>query len=84
MSGDGIGASVLRKEDRRLLTGRGRYSGDISVAGEFSAVFRRSDIAHGRIATSFHEQANTLAPVVKAEIDGFLGRIASGEIKPVK
>jgi carbon-monoxide dehydrogenase large subunit len=64
MSGDGIGASVLRKEDRRLLTGRGRYSGDISVAGEFSAVFRRSDIAHGRIERIDTTLAETMPGVV--------------------
>ncbi len=33
MRDDGIGASVRRKEDKRFLTGRGRFVGDIDVAG---------------------------------------------------
>lgn len=49
MTSDGIGAPRLRKEDRRLLTGKGRYSGDVPASGELSAVFRRSDVAHGVI-----------------------------------
>ena len=49
MRSDGIGAPLRRKEDRRLLTGRGRYSGDVPASGELAGVFRRSDVAHGVI-----------------------------------
>ena len=45
----GIGASSKRREDVRFLTGNGKYTDDINVAGQAHAVFVRSDIAHGRI-----------------------------------
>jgi len=46
---DGIGASVRRKEDKKFLTGRGRYTDDISRPGQLHANFIRSDVAHARI-----------------------------------
>ncbi|WP_456306398.1 xanthine dehydrogenase family protein molybdopterin-binding subunit [Oleomonas cavernae] len=47
--GSGIGASVTRKEDQRFLTGRGKYTDDIDVAGQTHAVFVRSPHAHAKI-----------------------------------
>ena len=32
MNENGIGASVLRKEDQRFLIGKGNYTDDINVA----------------------------------------------------
>jgi carbon-monoxide dehydrogenase large subunit len=49
VQGYGIGASVLRAEDRRLLTGGGRYSADINDENETYAFFLRSPHAHARI-----------------------------------
>jgi carbon-monoxide dehydrogenase large subunit len=46
---DGIGASLRRKEDQRFLTGRGRYTDDISRPGQLHAYFLRSPHAHARI-----------------------------------
>jgi carbon-monoxide dehydrogenase large subunit len=46
----GIGQSVRRVEDARLLTGRGRFLADRRVPGLLSAAFVRSPVAHGRIA----------------------------------
>ena len=46
-----IGASVKRKEDGRLVTGRGRYVEDIPVAGMLHLAVVRSPHAHARIAT---------------------------------
>ncbi|MCC7280831.1 MAG: xanthine dehydrogenase family protein molybdopterin-binding subunit, partial [Acetobacteraceae bacterium] len=43
----GIGQPVRRQEDPVLLTGRGRYSDDISLPGEAHAVIVRSPYAHG-------------------------------------
>lgn len=40
-----------RREDLRFLTGAGRYVDDIAPAGALHAVFVRSNLAHGRIAT---------------------------------
>ena len=49
MGVEGIGAKVLRKEDRRFITGRGRYVDDMSVPGMKYAAFVRSPMARGRI-----------------------------------
>jgi aerobic carbon-monoxide dehydrogenase large subunit len=49
MAEHGIGARVKRKEDARLLTGRGRYVGDIRMPGLEEVAFYRSPLAHARI-----------------------------------
>lgn len=46
---EGIGASVLRKEDLRFITGTGRYTDDIGLPGQAYAVFLRSPYARARI-----------------------------------
>jgi carbon-monoxide dehydrogenase large subunit len=45
-----VGQSVIRKEDRRLLTGHGRYVDDVTVPRLAFGAFLRSDVAKGRIA----------------------------------
>src|SRR6187431_727492 len=45
----GVGASVLRKEDGRLMSGRGQFVGDIQLAGMWDVAFARSPIAHGQL-----------------------------------
>ena len=45
----GIGQPVTRKEDRRFLTGQGRYVADIDLARQAHAVFVFSPHAHARI-----------------------------------
>ncbi len=45
----GIGQPVPRAEDPTLLTGRGRYTDDISLPGQMWAVMVRSPYAHGVI-----------------------------------
>lgn len=44
-----IGQRQLRREDRRLLCGSGRFIEDIVLAGELRAEFLRSPHAHARI-----------------------------------
>jgi aerobic carbon-monoxide dehydrogenase large subunit len=44
-----IGARLPRKEDPRLLRGRGRFGDDISVPGQLWARIVRSPSAHGRL-----------------------------------
>jgi carbon-monoxide dehydrogenase large subunit len=46
---EGIGARVARKEDRRFITGAGRYVDDMVVPGMKHAVFVRSPHAHAAI-----------------------------------
>ena len=47
--GTGVGARVPRREDDRYMRGRGRYIGDIKLAGMKEVAFLRSPVAHGRI-----------------------------------
>ncbi len=49
MNDQGIGARTLRVEDKRFITGRGRYTDDINQPGQAYAVFVRSPHAHARI-----------------------------------
>lgn len=44
-----IGQPVRRKEDLRLVTGRGSFSDDINLPGQMYAVIHRSPHAHARI-----------------------------------
>ena len=51
MGVEGIGARVLRKEDKRYITGRGRYTDDIGLKDTTYAVFVRSPHAHAKIVS---------------------------------
>ncbi len=44
----GVGQAVKRTEDQRLLTGRGRYTDDMSLPNQAHAVILRSPYAHAR------------------------------------
>ncbi|MDE0005317.1 MAG: xanthine dehydrogenase family protein molybdopterin-binding subunit [Rhodospirillaceae bacterium] len=44
-----IGRRLPRREDERLLTGQGRFSDDVNVAGQCYAQFVRSPYAHATI-----------------------------------
>ena len=46
MTGQGIGASLIRKEDDRFMRGRGGFVGDIRPAGMLEVAFLRSSFAH--------------------------------------
>src|SRR3990167_3594784 len=48
-SATGIGARVLRTEDKRFLTGTGRYVDDLPLARATYAYFLRSPHAHAKI-----------------------------------
>jgi aerobic carbon-monoxide dehydrogenase large subunit len=47
---EGIGKPVRRVEDRRLVTGRGSFSDDVTLPGQAHAAFVRSPHAHARIS----------------------------------
>lgn len=49
MGVEGIGASVVRKEDKRFITGKGRYTDDIRLHGMTHAHFVRSPHAHAKV-----------------------------------
>ncbi|HEX4927926.1 MAG TPA: xanthine dehydrogenase family protein molybdopterin-binding subunit [Burkholderiales bacterium] len=59
-----IGAPLPRKEDARLLTGRGRYVDDIEVPGALHACFVRSAHPHARIKRVEAESAAASPGVV--------------------
>ncbi|MDO9707623.1 xanthine dehydrogenase family protein molybdopterin-binding subunit [Paracraurococcus lichenis] len=65
----GIGQPVRRKEDVRLLTGRGTYTDDIDRQGQAHAFVLRSPHAHARIV-SFDTGAARAAPGVLAVLTG--------------
>ncbi|HZT51030.1 MAG TPA: xanthine dehydrogenase family protein molybdopterin-binding subunit [Stellaceae bacterium] len=64
-----IGAPVPRKEDERLLRGRGCYSDDVNLPGQAYAAFVRSPHAHARIAGINAADARAL-PGVLAVLSG--------------
>jgi carbon-monoxide dehydrogenase large subunit len=49
MGVEGIGARVVRKEDKRFITGKGRYVDDIKLTGMTFAHFIRSPHAHAKV-----------------------------------
>ena len=44
-----VGQRVKRREDPRLIQGRGTYVDDVVLVGMHHLAFKRSDVAHGRI-----------------------------------
>lgn len=63
-SGSGIGQPVRRKEDLRLVSGKGRYSDDFSLPRQTVAVMVRSPHAHARINSIQTDDASRVAGVV--------------------
>jgi carbon-monoxide dehydrogenase large subunit len=69
MGVEGIGARVARKEDKRFLTGKGRYTDDMFVPGMKYACFVRSPHAHARIR-GIDTSAAKAMPGVIGVLDG--------------
>ncbi|WP_416797168.1 xanthine dehydrogenase family protein molybdopterin-binding subunit [Ciceribacter azotifigens] len=69
MGVEGIGARVARKEDKRFLTGKGRYTDDMVVPGMKYAYFVRSPYAHARV-TGVDASAAKAMPGVIDVLDG--------------
>ena len=59
-----VGKSVLRREDARLLAGKGQYVADLELPGMLHAVFVRSPVAHARIRSVDLSRAKEAAGVV--------------------
>ena len=60
----GLGQAVTRKEDARLVTGRGVFTGDLQPPGCAHAVFLRSPHAHARITTIDCSEARNMPGVL--------------------
>ncbi|MFM9886930.1 MAG: xanthine dehydrogenase family protein molybdopterin-binding subunit [Burkholderiales bacterium] len=76
MGARNIGAVVNRLEDRRLLTGRGRYTDDIVIAGTLEMAFVRSTEAHALIRSIDVTAARALSGVVAVYTLADFGAIA--------
>ena len=75
---EAVGRSVLRKEDLRLLTGRGKYAADFRSPGMLHGTVLRSPHAHARLGPIRAKAALALPgvmAVVTAEDLGAIGRI---------
>src|SRR5689334_11941967 len=69
MAEQGIGARLLRKEDDRLMRGRGEFVADVRLAGMQDVAFVRSPLAHARIRgiripSQFRDSVFTAADLV--------------------
>src|SRR5713226_6922621 len=77
-----VGAAVLRKEDTRLLSGRGTFLDDIEVGGLLEAAMLRSPHAHARIVSLDVSAARAL-PGVLAVITGADAEGLTDPIRPM-
>ena len=72
----GMGASALRVEDRAFITGKGRYTDDISPQGVLHGYVLRSPVANGKFTIGSLDAARA-APGVHLVLTGAdLGHIA--------
>ena len=60
----GIGQAVKRTEDQRLLTGTGKYVGDVNLPGQAHAYVLRSPEAHADIVRIDSSAAKKMPGVV--------------------
>ncbi|HEY7349375.1 MAG TPA: molybdopterin cofactor-binding domain-containing protein [Ktedonobacterales bacterium] len=75
-----FGASVKRREDPRLITGKGYYTDDINLPGQTYMAVLRSPYGHARIRGINTERAKTHPGVVAV----FTGKdLADGGLNPV-
>jgi carbon-monoxide dehydrogenase large subunit len=79
--GEGIGASVRRVEDRRLLEGGGEYLADLRVPGTVELAFLRSPVAHARL-NGVDIPAEFRGSVFLAEDIGFTKPIVAASAAP--
>ncbi|MDP3526849.1 MAG: xanthine dehydrogenase family protein molybdopterin-binding subunit, partial [Hoeflea sp.] len=64
MGMEGIGARVARKEDKRFITGKGKYTDDMVVPGMKQAHFVRSPHAHAKIKSIDTSAAEKMPGVI--------------------
>jgi carbon-monoxide dehydrogenase large subunit len=69
-TGQGVGARLPRKEDDRLMRGRGQYVGDIRLSGLQDVAFVRSPLAHARIRAIHVPEAYRDRVFTAADLDG--------------
>jgi carbon-monoxide dehydrogenase large subunit len=75
-----FGSSIKRREDPRLITGKGVYTDDVKLPGQTHAVFVRSPHAHARLRRVDVSKARQVPGVVAA----FTGKdLADGGVGPL-
>ena len=81
-----VGARVQRREDPRLLTGRGQYVDDRKIDGTVHVAFCRSDRAHARIrridVAEARQAPGVLGVFVAEDIDAIAGPIRATSNMP--
>src|SRR3977135_1655427 len=81
-----VGQRVKRREDPRLIQGRGTYVDDIALVGMPRLAFKRSDVAHGRIRSIDTRAAEAMdgveAVFTGAQIAEFLAPMPIGTQYP--
>ncbi len=80
-----IGRRTRRVEDERLITGGGRYAGDIKLEGLVHAVFCRSTLPHARIRAVDRSAAVAMPGVIAVWTADDLPEVVAGltESSPV-
>jgi aerobic carbon-monoxide dehydrogenase large subunit len=77
----GVGQSVPRSEDPKLLRGEGRYTDDINLPGQAHAVMVRSRIAHGVLKGIDVSEAKTMPGVLAIYTNADLEAAGFGPLK---
>ncbi|MBV8717770.1 MAG: xanthine dehydrogenase family protein molybdopterin-binding subunit [Chloroflexi bacterium] len=70
-----IGKSLLRREDRPLLTGKGQYAGDVNLPGMLHVAVVRSVYPHARI--------NQVDLAAARSIEGVVGAFALSDLPEI-
>lgn len=77
MTKQGVGASLKRKEDDRMLRGRGQFVGDIRMPGIKDVAFLRSPLAHAKINAIHIPDAHRDNVYTHADLKGVLPIVAN-------
>jgi aerobic carbon-monoxide dehydrogenase large subunit len=72
-----------RREDERLVTGRGRYSDDWNLPGQLYASFRRSDRAHAILRSVSTEAAERVPDVVAVLTGSDIAGVGFRTLQPI-
>ncbi len=86
MSNKYIGQSVKRVEDKRFITGKGRYTDDIKLLGMTHASFVRSPYAHAKVVSIDISAAKDMPGVVAIftgddiKATGIVGYLPAGRL----
>ncbi len=84
ITGQGIGASLARKEDERFLRGHGQYVGNIRMVGMRDVAFARSPVAHAHIRGIRKPEGSQDSVFVLADLIGVKPIVADSGLEGFK